>query len=312
MAVTAIVPTLGRSPWLGHCLAALRRAGGPDLRLVVVAQGAELDFKLRAAIDDLVELAAPCGFSRAANAGLARAASELVALVNDDVVVEPGWAAPLCQTFAGQADLAAAQGVNLELDRPACVDGCGIAWNRALQAVQLGRGGAAPPASAPVQEIFGASATAVVYRRSALEAVRLPGGEIFDPRFGSYYEDVDLACRLRAKGFRAELVPAARALHAGSVTGRTLGWRLPAQITRNRLFTLARALGRDLLPALPLLAWTDAKAHLRALLAGRFGESAGIAAGWLEALAQLPRFAPLRAPALGRAALRRWNDGGRR
>ncbi len=57
-----------------------------------------------------------------------------------------------------------------------------------------------------VEEIFGVSATAAVYRREALRAVA-SGGEVFDPRLGSYYEDVDLAGRLRAAGFARSARP---------------------------------------------------------------------------------------------------------
>ena len=306
-----IVPTLGRSPWLGPCLAALRREAEVQ-RIVVVAQGEPLPAELSAFADELLELRSPLGFARAANLGISRSNTELVALVNDDALIEPGWTSLLAQAFAGDGDLGAAQGVNLMLERPVVVDGCGIGWNRALEAVQLGRGGEVPALSAPVREIFGASATAVLYRRAALEAVRLADGTYFDPNFGSYYEDVDLACRLKAAGFRAQLVPAARARHGGSVTGRTLGWRMFAQITRNHLLTLARTLGREFLPALPRLAWTDAKALLRSLLRGHLGAAAGISAGWFGALARLPRFASGGPATLRRATLARWDAGGAR
>src|SRR5262249_20868677 len=114
-------------------------------------------------------------------------------------------------------------GVNLVLDESGRVDGWGLGWNRALQAVQLGHGEAAPPLTAPMREVFGVSATAARYRREALAAVALPGGQVFDERLGSYYEDADLACRLRAAGWTALSVPAARARHAGSMTSGIAG-----------------------------------------------------------------------------------------
>ncbi|MCP4659788.1 MAG: hypothetical protein GY856_30665, partial [bacterium] len=37
--ITAIVPSLGLSRWLVPCLEALRRAGGEEIEILLVAQG---------------------------------------------------------------------------------------------------------------------------------------------------------------------------------------------------------------------------------------------------------------------------------
>ena len=50
-------------------------------------------------------------------------------------------------------------------------------------------------------------------RRSALEAVALAGGAVFDPAFFLYKEDIELCLRLRAAGWRLLYQPALRALH---------------------------------------------------------------------------------------------------
>jgi GT2 family glycosyltransferase len=198
---------------------------------------------------------------------------------------------------------AAAQGVNLQLDAPDVADGCGLAWNRWWQAVQIGHGRMAPPLTAGVREIFGVSATAAVFRRSALRAAAA-AGEAFDPRLGSYYEDVDLAGRLRAQGFRALLVPAARARHAGSVTGRTLSrerWRL---IYGNRYLAAARLLGAAFWPRMPRMAARDAIDLARAALRGDGALAAGILSGWLRAARHLSAFAHRRPPLVALGEIR--------
>jgi GT2 family glycosyltransferase len=281
MRITAVIPTLGRSPLLIPCLEALRREG---IEIVVVDQGEPAADLPSGLADRVLRPGRNLGFAAATNLGIAAAGGEWIATVNDDALVEPGWAASLTAALAAEPKAAAAQGVNLLLDRPEVADGCGIAWNRWWQAVQVGHGKPAPPADAPMREIFGASATAAVFRREALAAVVSSDNGIFDERLGSYYEDVDLAVRLRAAGYRALLVPAARARHAGSLTGRTLSherWRL---IYGNRWRVARRHLGGGFWPRVPGMALRDGVDLGRALLRGEGELAAGIVAGWGRAL----------------------------
>jgi hypothetical protein len=280
LSLSAVVPTLGRSPLLVPCLQALRREGA---EIVLVDQG-ESPVDLPAGLADrILRPGRNLGFAAATNLGIGAAGGEWIATVNDDVLVEPGWAAALVAALAVDPRAAAAQGVNLLLDSPELADGCGIAWNRWWQAIQVGHGKPAPTADLGTREIFGVSATAAIYRREALRRVDADGA-IFDPGLVSYYEDVDLACRLRTAGYRALLVPAARALHAGSLTGRTLHrerWRL---IYGNRWLVARRFLGGGFWPRLPLLAARDGVDLAKALLRGEGELAAGIVSGWRRAL----------------------------
>lgn len=335
--VSVVVPTLGRSPLLADCLRALRRearigtgTGGP-IGLILVAQGevaAPEGWGERSG-EALVRVPEPLGFAGAVNLGVAVASAPYVAVVNDDAVVEPGWLAALASALDRDPGAAAAQGVNLigspalPAARPAAepprIDGRGLAWNRWLQAVQLGHGevdrprragsaqgtdstdqGRAPAAEAC--EVFGVSATAALYRRDALLAVArpprspaaaagpAPPAEVFDSRLGSYYEDVDLALRLRVAGHRALSVPAARAWHAGSQTaGAGVGrWR---QVHGNRYLVAARLLGRSFWRSLPRMLLRDVADLAAALAAGELRRAAGIAAGWGRAARHLHAFA---------------------
>jgi GT2 family glycosyltransferase len=295
MTVSAIVPTLGRSPLLVPCLEALRRDGGAGIEIVVVDQGEPPADLPNGLADRVVRPGRNLGFAGGTNAGIAAAAGGLVATVNDDVLVEPGWTAALTEALEVDPRAAAAQGVNLLLDAPDRADGCGLAWNRWWQAVQVGHGEPAPSAAGGVREVFGVSATAALFRRDALRAVAADGA-VFDPRLVSYYEDVELAGRLRVAGFRALLVPAARARHAGSATGRTMSqerWRL---IYGNRWLAAARLLGRGFWPRLPLLALRDLVDLGRATFGGDGARAVGILAGWGRALAGLPAWVRWGAP----------------
>ncbi len=61
-------------------------------------------------------------------------------------------------------------------------------------------------------EIFGVSGCAALFRTEALVDARISTG-FFDDDFFVYREDVDLAWRLRGRGWTARCVPAARAWH---------------------------------------------------------------------------------------------------
>ncbi len=312
---TAIVPTVGKSPWLVPCLEALRRSGGGSLQILLVAQGMEA---LRATertvglADQTLYLLDSIGFAAANNHAMAAVAaeSELVVTVNDDAIVGERWYESLVKELDDDPELGAVQGVNLRLDDDERLDGYGIGWNRHWQAVQLGHG--KPASSAPSEpiEVFGVSATAAIYRRRALAAVTLPGGEvtpqIFDNRFSCYYEDVDLACRLRAAGYKALLVPEARARHAGSTSGSTLSlgsWQL---VYSNRYLALARFLGNRFRSQLGVIWRRDAADFLRAVSRGAARRATAVFVGWLRASVLLPRYLHSGGPVLPPAEMKRF------
>jgi GT2 family glycosyltransferase len=294
VSVSAVVPTMGRSRYLLECLRALRREGGTALEIVVVDQG-----------DSPVEIPASLGahvlreernrgFAVANNRGIAEARGSVIAAVNDYAVVEEGWLAPLLAALAANPEAGAAQGVNLVLGEEPRVDGCGLNWNGWWQAVQVGRNQAAPGREEPPFEVFGVSATAALYRREALERSKLePGeGEVFDPRLTTYYEDADLAVRLRQAGYSALCVPAARARHAGSLTSTSLGQERWSLLYGNRYLVAAKLLGRGFWLRLPLLFVRDLLDLFHALAGRKEGAAAaGIVRGWLRAARLLPAFA---------------------
>ena len=311
--VSAIVPTLGLSRWLTPCLEALRRDGDADLEILLVVQGDAGADAAEGLADRVLRAPANLGFAAANNLGAAAARGDFLATVNDDAIVDQGWCRALLGALEHRPGAAAAQGVNVRLDEPSTVDGGGLAWNRCWQAVQVGHGEplaelrAAMPGDAV--EIFGVSATAAIYRRSALARLgddASAGLEPFDARLFAYYEDVDLACRLRGVGCQALLVPAAIARHAGSASGRQLPGGKHRLIYRNRQLVLARLLGRAFWPRWPAILLRDAADLGRAARRGDAGAMAGILAGLAGAAVRWPGFARLGRPLVPSSEIRRF------
>jgi GT2 family glycosyltransferase len=292
--VVAVVPTLG-APSLPAALASLRRQG-VAVDVTLVHQGTvPLAEAVAALADRVLTFPAPLGFAAAVNAGLAVRRAPWTILLNDDAELGPGWLAAVLPALDESPRIAAAQGVNQRAE--GVVDGCGIGWNRWWQAVQLAEG-QEPPAGG-VRGVFGASAAAALFRSSALAAVSLVSGP-FDRDLDTYYEDVELAGRLRGAGYQAVLVPTAQAHHQGGGSAAGLGRRGQALLYGNRWLVLARLLGRKLPGRLPRIL-------LRDLLdvARRPTRLAGVARGWRRAARLLPRFAHVGPPQVPLRELRR-------
>ena len=159
------------------------------------------------------------GFGRAVNRGVQEAGdADVVVLVNNDVVCAPDFVARLLTPFA-DSTVGMVAGVLLQATAPGVIDSAGIEldatlgswdnlWNRPVSDLV----GAVDP--------VGPCGGAAAYRRSAF--VELGG---FDDAFFAYWEDVDLALRFRAAGWRCVLVPDAHAVHEH---GQTLGAASPA------------------------------------------------------------------------------------
>jgi GT2 family glycosyltransferase len=164
------------------------------------------------------------GFAGGANAGVAEARGEIVLILNPDAIPRPGALDRLLEGFAAWPDAA---GLAPRLEGP---DGeSQFSWQlkrlpspgelvrHALPWPGSSGPAAEPPAGTPVEQ---PAAAALALRRSALEAV---GG--FDPGFHpAWFEDVDLAKRLRAAGLVFRYWPAARFRHGLGSTVPRLGY----------------------------------------------------------------------------------------
>jgi GT2 family glycosyltransferase len=170
----------------------------------------------------LIRTAAPAGFTRAANLGMARATGGLLLLLNSDTEVDAAGLAALRAAFAADPRLGAA---GAELRYP---DGSAqwsggrapsLLWLFALASgapVLLGRlpfyRRLKPPGEkrGAVEWVTGA---ALAVRREAWEAV----GPL-DEEFHFYGQDLDLCLRLRQAGWRVDLLPDFRVLHHHGAT----------------------------------------------------------------------------------------------
>jgi GT2 family glycosyltransferase len=223
-------------------LRSLEAQTGIDLSIVVIDNASDLAERERLARETpevrVIPFSRNLGFAGASNEGFARTRSPFVLLLNNDAVLQSDYVGRLAARLALDERLAAVQGLVLTADGKR-IDSAGLEWNPRREAVPLLAG--ADPSRAPrgVFEVTGVSATAALYRRAALEQVA-PLGEVFEPSFFAYYEDVDLSLRLARAGWRFACDPAAVARHEGSQTGSRTPWKRAIWVARNRWRTLFR------------------------------------------------------------------------
>jgi len=219
--VAVAVVTYNPGPHLARCLEA---AGVQTLRphrVIVVDNGSDdgslAALEARPGRHEVVSLGRNTGFAAATNRGIERAADcDFVALLNPDAFPEPGWLEALVRAASERPAYAFFASRQLVADDPSRLDGAGdvyavsgLAWRRLFG--QPARG-----AALAAEEVFGPCAAAALYRRDALLEA---GG--FDESFFCYFEDVDLAFRMRLRGHRCLYVPDAVVHHVGSaVRGR--------------------------------------------------------------------------------------------
>ena len=207
---------------LEPCLASIarHRPADPGLSIeVIVADDASTDgtaeWLARVHPDvRVVRLERNGGFCAAANAGIAAARGRFIQLLNNDTEVDRrldrGGPGPVRRSDGRLGRAAGAGPV-----RP----GPRRFGRRLLRPGRLADEATATASprrslpARPVEEVFGASGSSAFYRSAALRRV---GG--FDPLFGSYYEDIDLAFRLRWAGYRCVFAPRCVIHHDVSAT----------------------------------------------------------------------------------------------
>jgi N-acetylglucosaminyl-diphospho-decaprenol L-rhamnosyltransferase len=156
----------------------------------------------------LLRLGENRGFGTALNRAVEAHPADAIVLLNNDAAAEPRFVEALLDGLGAGVDSVA--GVMLQERDPGSIDSAGVVADRTLMGFDYLHGEPiAVAASAPAP--LGPTGGAALYRREEFEAV---GG--FDERIFLYYEDLDLALRLAARGGGCRLAPDAQALHAYS------------------------------------------------------------------------------------------------
>ncbi|HNC06804.1 MAG TPA: glycosyltransferase family 2 protein, partial [Solirubrobacterales bacterium] len=223
---TVYVPTLNGGENLAACLEALS-VQSVEIEVVVADNGpgegcSEL---LKSSFPSVTRVSFGghnLGFGTALNRAVTTEGQGPIIFLNDDAVPDSAFVENLLVGW-NEGETAMVAGVLLKSSSPTVVDSAGIRCDRTLTAWDHLTGEPATRLEV-ASDPLGPTGGAALFDRVAFETI---GG--FDERIFLYYEDLDLALRMRMAGYSCRLARAARATHESSAT---LGRRAAAKYRR--------------------------------------------------------------------------------
>lgn len=216
--VSVIIVSRDRPEELALCLAALRQIDYPDFEVVVVANASSTK-GIGTQPVKLVPFEEP-NISAARNMGIAHAAGDIVAFIDDDAVPVPAWLKHLIFPML-DTDIAASGGYVIGRNgfsyqwtaRQVCPDG---------QCIPLRIDG--DETVVPNDVVVKTEGTNMAVRRAVAADIG------FDEAFRFYLDETDFNMRLSLAGYRTAVVPRAVVHHGYAASVRRTAHRVPRDL----------------------------------------------------------------------------------
>lgn len=224
--ISVIIVTFNSARYLPFLFDSLeKQTSYQDLEIIVVdndSKDGTLDFLRKRNDIKLIENKENKGFAGGNNQGFEIATGKYVFCLNHDVILEQDYVLKLVLFLEENEKAGAVSGRIFKWDfqkkeKTKIVDTFGFKVFKSHKVIDQD---SLNFNDEPVKEVFGVSAAAAIYRKTALLKLKKLSGHYFDPDFGSYKEDVDFAFRLRHAGYKSYVHKFARAYHDRWSSGR--------------------------------------------------------------------------------------------
>jgi GT2 family glycosyltransferase len=190
-------------------------------------------------------------YSKGLNLAAKEAKGDFIAYFNNDIEVDPFYLKEIIPVFIQNSRVGLAQGKLLHFYDRKTIDSIGETMDLFGNPFTIGGGKSDFLLNEPL-EILSASGSACVCRKTVLEDVGY-----YDERYHIFYEDMDLALRIRSRGYSILHLPLAIAYHIRAKTDLSPELRAENKyhFNKNRIATMVKNYDLlSLLIALPTVA----------------------------------------------------------
>jgi GT2 family glycosyltransferase/glycosyltransferase involved in cell wall biosynthesis len=219
--VSVIVPVYNKFLYTYNCLKSIQDALPKRAFEIIIADDCSTDETLLCALVftgavRIVRNVKNEGFVRTCNAGAAAARGQYLFFLNNDTLVKPGWLDELVETFEEVPNIGIA-GSKLLFEDGLLQEAGGIIW-RLGDGWNWGRGrNPGEPSFMFLRDADWVSGAALMIERTLFEDLK-GFDELYVP---AYYEDTDIAFRVRALGKRVVVQPASEIIHLEGISAGT-------------------------------------------------------------------------------------------